>query len=308
MQSAGYTLLRGADELLSLLDVLLQLRQACLDELLLLSREVSETIDGLDTFRAELNVGREEINALRFEEWAFDESGGNNALLAIESPQELVGELGSGVGHAESSTACTVLSLDDFITTELDPVHKSGVLFALDGFAWSNLREKGNDGSSAVSTNHGNVALCGSGAGYFRQEARGADDIESGDTEEALGVEFTGLFEDGSNNGDGGVDGVRDDKDVSLGRDTSDSSGEVSDDGSISIKEIITGHARLSRDTSRNDDNFDSLESLIQLVCGIAFDLAGGINMANISSNTRCATNIIQAQAGDELVLLEQQR
>ena len=53
-----------------------------------------------------------------------DEGGGNNTLLALYGLDNLDGEFSSGVSHGEGGRACAILCLHDFITTELDTVHK----------------------------------------------------------------------------------------------------------------------------------------------------------------------------------------
>ena len=82
----------------------------------------------------------------------------------------------------------------------------------------------------------------------------------------------------------------------------------------------------LAGDTSGDDDDLNTFEGLVELVGGVALDLehlgsalymlrccslahlAVGVNMANIGSNTGGAADIIEAQRGDERVVLEEQR
>jgi len=86
-----------------------------------------------------------------------------------------------------------------------------------------------------VTTNDSDAGVlrrCTDGLG---QEAPGAYDIESCDTEDAAGVKDTGLFEGGSNDGNGRVDGVRDDKNVGFWRDAGNGCSKVSDDGGVGL-------------------------------------------------------------------------
>jgi hypothetical protein len=57
-----------------------------------------------------------------------------------------------------------------------------------------------------VTTNHGDVLVGRVGPLDLGDEAGGTDDIEGGDTEEALGVVDTLALEDLGADGDGGVD------------------------------------------------------------------------------------------------------
>ena len=73
---------------------------------------------------AELDVGREVLDALALEQWALDERGSDDALLASQTTEQEASELGTSVGHGEGGATGTVLSLDDLITTELDAVRE----------------------------------------------------------------------------------------------------------------------------------------------------------------------------------------
>jgi hypothetical protein len=89
-----------------------------------------------------------------------------------------------------------------------------------------------------VTTNDNNVLRGGVGVLELRDEARGTDNIKSGNTEHALGVVDTGSLEDLGGNGDGRVDGVGDDEDVCLGAVLSSSLGQVADDRGVGVEEI----------------------------------------------------------------------
>ena len=57
---------------------------------------------------------------------------------------------------------------------------------------------------------------------------------------------------------------VRYDPNQSLGADLSTSLGKVTNNGSISIEEVITGHSRLPGHSSRNNHNFRSLQGILK--------------------------------------------
>ena len=69
-------------------------------------------------------------------------------------------------------------------------------------------------------------------------EAGGADDVESGDTEELLWVVDTPLFENFGRDWDGAVDGVRDDEHVGIRAVLGAGFGEVADDGGVCVEEV----------------------------------------------------------------------
>ncbi len=106
-----------------------------------------------------------------------------------------------------------------------------------------------------MATNNGDVLTGWVGVLELRNEARGTNDVEGGDTEEALGVVDALGLENFGGNGDGGVDlnssichpyianvvekyRVGDDQDVGFGSMISGSFGQIADDGGISVEEI----------------------------------------------------------------------
>jgi hypothetical protein len=197
---------------------------------------VSINLNGEVWTYSKLNVGREEINTLRLEQRALDERRCDDALLAIQSSQELVGELGGSIRHREGCAPGAILSLDDFITAILDPVHKFLPLLALETLTSRDLREERDNGDTAVSTDDRDVVVFRVSACNFGEEAGGANDIKGGHTEESLGVEGAGVLEDLGDDGDSRVDGVRDDEDVCLWCVLGDSESEVANDGGIGLE------------------------------------------------------------------------
>ena len=47
-------------------------------------------------------------------------------LFAVQTPQQRVGKLGTGVSHGKPSASCAILCLDNLIITELDSTHQLG--------------------------------------------------------------------------------------------------------------------------------------------------------------------------------------
>ena len=240
------------DPLNTLLDVLGEVSDAGVEELLLVVGDLANGVDLLDTVGAKLDVGGEVLAALVLEEGRVDKGGLDDVLLALGSLEERLGETGTGHGHGESGRASTVLGLDDLVTTELDAVDVVGELLALE--VVSGLGEEGNDGSAGVATDDGDVLGGGVGVLQLGDEARGTDDVEGGDTEEALGVVDALGLEDLGGDGDGGVDlicqillrviqieltyGVGDDQDVGLGGVVGAGLGQVADNGGVGVEQV----------------------------------------------------------------------
>ena len=162
-------------------------------------------MDLLDTVGAKLDAGSEEVDTLVLEQRGVDEGGLDDALLTLSGAQERLGEASTGHGHGEGGGASTVLSLDDLVTTELDAVDESVTGLTSDGGVVG-LGQKGNNGHTGVTADNGDLLAGGVGLLDLGDEARGADNVQGGNTEQALGVVDTSGLEDLGNDGDGGVD------------------------------------------------------------------------------------------------------
>ena len=124
----------------------------------------------------------------------------------------------SGVGHREGSRSSSVLSRNNLVTTELYTLDQSGQLVGWDLDRWLGLAEQRDDCLSGVATDNWNSqALRVFFANNLSNEGLSSDNIESGNTEETLGVKDSLGLENLGCDWDGGVDGVGDDEEVGLG-------------------------------------------------------------------------------------------
>ena len=293
----------------TLLDVLGELGDSGLEELLLLSGDLADGVDLLDTVLTEGDGAGKEGGTLVLVEGRLDVSTLLDALLAVKGLEEGIGEDGGGVSHGEGGGTGTVLGLDNLVTTELDAVNELLVLLALgDSITAVGLGEEGHDGDTRVTADDGNDGLGGLLAGDAGKEGGSTGDVEGGDTVELLGVVDTSLLEDLSNNRDGGVDGVGDDQDVSLGGNLGSLLCEVTDDGGVGVEKVITGHSRLTGDTGGDDDDLDVLKGLSELVGLVAGGGGGSVDVRDVGSDTGSETNIVESEVRDEGVLLEEER
>lgn len=193
------------DELDTLGNVALEVAQSSIQQLLLIGSKLTNWVNGLDTFWAQLDLGGEELNTLVLEQRAVDESGLDDTLLALSGLQQALSEASTSHSHGKGSRASAILGLDDLITTILDAVDQSIELLTGD-FGVAGLGDQRNDGDTGVAANDGDVLISRVGSLDLGDEARGTDDIEGGDTEETLGVVDTlGLVDLGAD-WDGGVD------------------------------------------------------------------------------------------------------
>jgi hypothetical protein len=199
--------------------------------------DLANLVDLLDTVGAKLNVGGEEGDALVLEQRRLDVRGLDDVLLAAGSLEEGLGEAGTSHGHGEGGRASTALGLDDLVTTELDALDVVGKLLALEVVAA--LAEQRDDGLAGVATDDSDILVGRVGALVLGDEARGADDVKGGDTEEAAGVVDAGLLQDLGGDGNGAVDRVGDDQDVGVGAVLGDRLGEVTDDRGVGVEQVL---------------------------------------------------------------------
>lgn len=275
----------GGHERDTLLDVLLQVSQASLNELRLVGVNLADVVDLLNTAGAEFDLGGKELNTLVLEQRAVDESRLDDTLLALSSAEDRVSHTGTSHGHGEGSGTSALLSLDDLITTELDTLDELGVGAQVGVVA---LAEKRNNGDTGVTTNNSDLLIGGVGTLELADETGSANDIESGDTEQAFGVVDAASLEDLGADGHSRVDGVGDDQEVGLRSGLSGSLSKVTDDGGVGVEKIVTGHARLSGDTGGDQDNIGTLQ------CGgkagrgrlVTLDSRFGVDVRNIGSDT----------------------
>ena len=139
-----------------------------------------------------------------------------------------------------------------------------------------------------MTTDDGNGQFLRAGlAGDLSDKGLGTDNVESGNTEEALGVEDALGLEDLGGDGNGRVHGVGDDEDESVRCDLGGDLDQALDDTGVDVEEIIAGHAGLAydafgqkkklcivevvshtRNASGDDDDIGILEGMLGAVVG----------------------------------------
>jgi hypothetical protein len=312
--------LRGVlNELNTLLDVALKALDASLQESLLLVGDTVKDVTGLlGTVGAKLDGSREELDTGGLDDLIaashtgqVNESGLDDVLLALGGLDNSLGESETGESHGESSRASTVLGLDNLVTAELNTVDKSIVAVSGDLETGRDLAEQRNNGLAGVTTDDGDGGLGGVlQTGELLGESLGTNDVKGGDTEQTLGVENTGVLEDLGGNGDGGVDGVGDDQDESLGAILGDTLNEIADDAGVDLEEIITGHTGLAGNTGGDDNNISTGQGVLEtIILGQeAGDFGNGGDVRKIGSDTGSVDNIVQGKLVNEGRGLQQKR
>jgi len=276
---------------------LLQVRNASIHQLLLLSSNLANLVNLLHTAWAQLDLAGKELNTLVLEQRAINESRLNDTLLALCGPQQALCESCTGHRHGQGSGSGTILGLNDLITTELDAVQELSVT---DEIRVRRLREQRHDRDAGVSTHNSDIFILRVGVLDLAHEAGRTHNIEGCDTEQALGVVDAPGLEDLGDDGDGAVDGIRDDEDVGVWGRLGGCLCEVADDGGVGVEQVVAGHAWLAGDTGGDEDNLGALEGCCQPAgCGIvAGDLALGVDVADVCCNT-CDEKSVVVYAAD---------
>lgn len=104
------------------------------------------------------------------------------------------------------------------------------------------------------------------------------------------------------------VNGVGNDEDIRLGSVVCNSLSKITDDSSVGVKQIVASHSGLAGHAGGDDDNLNVLQRMGKLFRLVALDDRGRVDVRNIGSNAWRTTDIVQAERGHELVLLEQER
>ena len=280
----------------TLLDVLLEVVEAGLDELLLVGVDLADGVDLGDTLGAELDLGAEEVDTLVLVERGVDKGGLDDALLALGGAEDGLGHAGTGHGHGEGGGTGTVLGLDDLVTAKLDALDELSVGGQVGVVA---LAEEGHNGDARVTADDGDVLVLGVGALELGDEAAGADNVEGGDAKEGLGVVDAAGLENLCADGDGGVDGVGDDEDLGVGGGLGDGLGQVADDGGVGVEEVVTGHAGLAGDAGGDEDNLGALDGGGEAGGGrvVAGDLGLGVDVGEIGGDTLSTMSVRRASS-----------
>lgn len=150
------------------------------------------------------------------------------------------------------------------------------------------LAEERNDGDTRVTTDNSNILVFRVSALDLADEAAGADDIEGGDTEEALGVVDAMGLEDLGDDRNGGVNGVGDDEKIGLRAGFGAGLSKVTNDRGVGVEKIVTGHTGLAGDTGGDQDDITTLEGVGQARSSgfITLDSALGVDVRDIGGDT----------------------
>jgi len=195
-----------------------------------------------------------------------DEGMFNDSLLAFQGTEDILGEAisrllmdhsyvwkrredipVSSISHGKCSRARSILSLNNLVATKLHSLNQCCQLVLWNGYAGFCLAKKWDNSLAGMTPYNRDCQVLRIFSAYdLGYKSLCSDDIQSCDSEEALSIEDSLSFEDFSSDGNGGVDGVRDDKDISFGSDFSDDFNEPFDNSSVDVEEIVAGHSRFA--------------------------------------------------------------
>mmetsp|Transcript_45639 Transcript_45639/g.93200 ORF Transcript_45639/g.93200 Transcript_45639/m.93200 type:complete len:258 (-) Transcript_45639:239-1012(-) len=228
--------------------------------------------------------------------WQVCDSGRNiGALIRGRSShpfQHLVAEAGAGVGHRQGRAALAGFGLDHLSPAILRALVQGWNLVCGDGGGDRVLREDRHDGHPSVATDHWHFDVRGAFAGDLCHEFVGAHNIQGSHSHDFQWIQTLLLVELRHGRHDG-VHRVHDDANhgfrAELGACLHDALGDVC----VDVEQIVAGHARLPRHSSRNQHQIASCQTCFQLFRGrhfgvsrIAHDLTGEFQMPEIRGHS----------------------
>jgi len=189
----GY--LCSGDEADTLFDVSPELGDGCIQECLLIGRNLGQGVNLAHTLSTKLDIQGKVVQldlfteclcACRAVSGQVDIGGLDQAGLSSNSGfQDHIGEAGTCKGHREGGRTSTVLGLDDLITTVLNSVSKGVDLLLGQGSVTWDLGQNRNDGHTRVTSNDSNAGRLGVNRGNdLRDESGRANNIQGADTKE----------------------------------------------------------------------------------------------------------------------------
>src|SRR5260370_38283310 len=98
----------------------------------------------------------------------------------------------------------------------------------------------------------------------------------------------------------------RNDKDEGIRRVFGNRLGKVTNGRCSGVEKNVTGHARLSGNTSRDEDDLGTRKGMGNLLLGVPIDFASGVDVADVGGDTRSTSDIIKAQGRDERVCFKE--
>jgi len=296
----------------SLVDLSGELFASLRDEVLFEGVEFSESEVFLDlAVSAKEKRGGEVVDVDTGEVLGLDVGALDN-FLAVHGADDGVGESSGSVCHRKGGRSATGLGLDDFGSSVLDSLGERRDFLSVervDAAGGLDLGKNGDDGDSGVASDDWDVDVVGVLGSEDGDELVGTDDIESGDTVDSGSINAE-LLVDLGGNGHGRVDGVADDTDNSVGGGLGAGSGELSDDGGVSVEKIVSGHAWLSWDTGRDENNISALDGFLhsgRVSTDKSGDSGFGVDVGKVGGDTGSDwVDIKASNVGDGVVALEE--
>lgn len=104
-------------------------------------------------------------------------------------------------------------------------------------------------------------------------------------------------------------DGVGDDQNEGLGGELGNALDEIPDNAGVDLEQVITGHARLPGNTSRDDNNIGASKSVLQAVIlgQVTGDFSDGGDVREIGSDTGGVDDIVESKLIDKRACLQQE-
>jgi len=285
------------NEVFTLLDACLEFRDSSGQQTSLIVTELAQAEVLLQTILPKEDRGGEVgcVSDVRSDVGTLSDAG-----LSIEGFDHGESKPSPSIGHGQGGTASSGLGLHHLSTSVLNPGSEGFKHILGEGNAGGALGDEGDDGDASMSTNNRALNMGWVQTLHAANEGIGSDDIKGGDTKDVSWV-LTSLLVNLCSNGDCAVHWVADDAQLGLRANLGTSSSNRGHNGGIGVEEVISGHAWLARNTSRDDHHLSPLQRCFHLVStNKTSDLSLALNVRQVSSHTRSVDNIIKGQLGDK--------
>lgn len=250
-----------------------------------------------------------------------EDVAGYFCFLQVETTVEQdIEELVCGIRHREGAGAEAVFGLNHLVTTVLNSVDQRVQDFFIIQHGQRHtalgLGEQGNNGMAGMAPDYRDVIVLRKRAfDQLREEGVRPDMVQGCDPKEFSGVESAVFDEDLFEDGDGGVDGVRDDQDASGRAAEGNGMRQLGTDGRIDVEQIAPGHSWFSRYACRNDDEVGIPQGVFQR--GVFGALVGGpherlhldvgVYVVQVCCDSGDVDHVVEGQLCDVWVQLEKQ-
>ena len=266
---------------------------------------VADGHDFLSARRAETDLSRE---VRKFRDVGSDVRTFVHVRFTTQTAQASFSHARSGISHGERRGAGASLGFDDFGAGVLNAHGELISLFGGEVALRVRLAQKRQNRNASVATDDGNVDVVNVQPLGFCDERVRANDVERRDAENLLRIVASSLLEHLARDRDRGVHRVGDDVDQRVRARFGARDAQVANDAGVNREQIVSRHARLTRNARGNNHQIGTLERILQLIRSHeSTDLARRVRVRQIRRHARRIGQVVQSQVANQRIHLQQE-